>query len=557
MSGASEVPSFRWTQSLRRGLSHFTTSAKGDVLRDAKSLVDGLDFNQVSQVQRVMRKDKRSDDDLSKLRDLNRSVDSLMVMKNKQNNVSLKIGSLSKDELMDLATDLEKLKRKINLGDRQGPGVYQGNLTSAQLEKRSEILKSLGFQPRANQNGVVKVWDIKNPKLLINQFGSIPALTIACMSVQGAEQMNDVVQGLTSLGLLYTVKYPNLDDLDKLSKDHPCLEFITKEESANNISGYNLSLSAAVKAGACLVDGGNMLETILVKPDNFQDIVKSLLVVKRQEKMFVNEKPGLRNPYENILYKLCLSGEGWPYIGSRSQIVGRAWENTTVDLSKEVVYGPSAPVKNGGNMRLSPLSDTQEAVIKEAIGKLDMDETIWIDIEGPPNDPVELAIYQPSTGNYIHCFRVPHDEKGFKNGSKYSHGILLRDIENARSGLLSRILMRLPQKVVFTCQGSDDIQKLLQMNGRPDIATIDMSFSSEQARFFEGVVWEKFGHLCTRHNGVVLSRKKKGGNSGEPHCALLDCIIFQAAFEGQVTGQIPKPLLPNSLIFKDEPRVAM
>ncbi|AAN32960.1 nucleocapsid protein [Mammarenavirus latinum] len=557
MSGASEVPSFRWTQSLRRGLSHFTTSAKGDVLRDAKSLVDGLDFNQVSQVQRVMRKDKRSDDDLSKLRDLNRSVDSLMVMKNKQNNVSLKIGSLSKDELMDLATDLEKLKRKINLGDRQGPGVYQGNLTSAQLEKRSEILKSLGFQPRANQNGVVKVWDIKNPKLLINQFGSIPALTIACMSVQGAEQMNDVVQGLTSLGLLYTVKYPNLDDLNKLSKDHPCLEFITKEESANNISGYNLSLSAAVKAGACLVDGGNMLETILVKPDNFQDIVKSLLVIKRQEKMFVNEKPGLRNPYENILYKLCLSGEGWPYIGSRSQIVGRAWENTTVDLSKEVVYGPSAPVKNGGNMRLSPLSDTQEAVIKEAIGKLDMDETIWIDIEGPPNDPVELAIYQPSTGNYIHCFRVPHDEKGFKNGSKYSHGILLRDIENARSGLLSRILMRLPQKVVFTCQGSDDIQKLLQMNGRPDIATIDMSFSSEQARFFEGVVWEKFGHLCTRHNGVVLSRKKKGGNSGEPHCALLDCIIFQAAFEGQVTGQIPKPLLPNSLIFKDEPRVAM
>nr|AKG54820.1 nucleocapsid protein [Mammarenavirus latinum] len=557
MSGVADVPSFRWTQSLRRGLSHFTTATKGDVLRDAKSLMDGLDFNQVSQVQRVMRKDKRTDDDLSKLRDLNKSVDGLMTMKNKQNNVSLRVGSLSKDELMDLATDLEKLKRKINSSDRQGPGIYQGNLTTAQLDKRSEILRSLGFQPRNNQNGVVKIWDIKNPKLLVNQFGSMPALTIACMTVQGAEQMNDVVQGLTSLGLLYTVKYPNLDDLDKLTKDHPCLEFITKEESANNISGYNLSLSAAVKAGACLVDGGNMLETIMVKPDNFQDIIKSLLAVKRQEKMFVNEKPGLRNPYENILYKLCLSGEGWPYIGSRSQIVGRAWENTQIDLTRETVYGPTAPVKNGGNMRLSPLSDTQEAIIKEAIGKLDMDETIWIDIEGPPNDPVELAIYQPTTGNYIHCFRVPHDEKGFKNGSKYSHGILLRDIENARPGLLSRIIMRLPQKLVFTCQGSEDIKKLFQLNGRPDIETIDLSFSSEQARFFEGIVWEKYGHLCTRHNGVVLSRKKKGGNSGEPHCALLDCIMFQAAFEGQVTSQHPKSLLPNSLVFKDEPKVAM
>nr|AKG54822.1 nucleocapsid protein [Mammarenavirus oliverosense] len=558
MSGASEVPSFRWTQSLRRGLSHFTTQTKGDVLRDAKSLVDGLDFSQVSQVQRVMRKERRTDDDLLKLRDLNKAVDGLMVMRNKQNNVSLKIGSLSRDELMELATDLEKLRRKINMNERATPGVYQGNLTTAQLDRRSAILRTLGFQSRQGQNsGVVRIWDIKDQKLLINQFGSMPALTIACMSVQGAEQMNDVVQGLTTLGLLYTVKYPNLDDLEKLSNEHTCLQFITREESANNISGYTLSLSAAVKAGACLVDGGNMLETIYVKPENFPDIIKSLLIVKHQEKMFVNEKPGQRNPYENILYKICLSGEGWPYIGSRSQIVGRAWENTSVDFSREVIYGPPSPVKNGGNIRLNPLTDTQEAVIKEAISKLNPDETIWIDIEGPPNDPVELAIYQPSTGNYIHCFRLPHDEKGFKNGSKYSHGILLRDIENARPGLLSRILIKLPSSLVFTCQGSDDIKRLLELNGRHDIATIDLSFPSDQARFYEGVVWEKYGSLCTKHNGVVLSRKKKGGNSGEPHCALLDCLMFQATFEGKVSDVQPKALLPSALVFRAESTVAM
>nr|WRO44494.1 nucleocapsid protein [Arenavirus sp.] len=558
MSGASDIPSFRWTQSLRRGLSHYTTQTKGDVLRDAKSLVDGLDFSQVSQVQRVMRKERRSDDDLLKLRDLNKAVDGLVIMKNKQSNVSLKVGGLSKDELMELATDLEKLKRKINMNERNTPGVYQGNLTTAQLDRRSAILRTLGFQSRQGQNnGVVRIWDIKDQKQLINQFGSMPALTIACMSVQGAEQMNDVVQGLTTLGLLYTVKYPNLDDLEKLSAEHTCLQFITREESANNISGYNLSLSAAVKAGACLVDGGNMLETIYVKPDIFADIIKSLLRVKHQEKMFVSEKPGVRNPYENILYKICLSGEGWPYIGSRSQITGRAWDNTTIDFTKDVMYGPPPPVKNGGNMRLNPLTDTQEAVIKEAISRLNPDETIWVDIEGPPTDPVELALYQPTTGFYIHCFRTPHDEKGFKNGSKYSHGILLRDIENARSGLLSRILIKLPSKIVLTCQGSDDIKKLMELNGRPDISTIDLSFPTDQARFYESVVWEKFGSLCTKHNGVVLSRKKKGGNSGEPHCALLDCIMFQAAFEGNIPSIEPKPLLPNSLVFRSESVVAM
>nr|AAS55657.1 nucleocapsid protein [Mammarenavirus guanaritoense] len=553
MAHSKEIPSFRWTQSLRRELGMFTEPTKSSVLNDAKLIADSLDFTQVSQVQRLLRKSKRGDTDLDKLRDLNKEVDRLMSMKSVQNNTVLKVGDLGKDELMDLASDLEKLKKKI--GDREGnsPRMYMGNLTQSQLEKRAGILRTLGFQQqRGAAGGVVRLWDVSDPSKLNNQFGSMPALTIACMTVQGGETMNNVVQALTSLGLLYTVKYPNLDDLEKLTLEHDCLQIITKDESALNISGYNFSLSAAVKAGASLIDGGNMLETIKVTPNNFSSIVKAALNVKRREGMFIDERPGNRNPYENLLYKLCLSGEGWPYIGSRSQILGRSWDNTSVDLTARPVTGPRAPEKNGQNIRLSNLSEMQEAIVKEAMRKLDSSDTIWMDIEGPPTDPVELAVFQPSSGNYVHCFRKPHDEKGFKNGSRHSHGILLKDLEDAQPGLLSYVIGLLPQGSVITVQGADDIKKLFDIHGRKDLKLVDVRLTGEQSRIFEQEVWEKFGHLCRAHNGVIVPKKKnkEANSTKEPHCALLDCIMFQSVLDGHLPDTIPIQLLPNTLVFQ-------
>ncbi|AAQ55252.1 nucleocapsid protein [Mammarenavirus juninense] len=556
MAHSKEVPSFRWTQSLRRGLSQFTQTVKSDVLKDAKLIADSIDFNQVAQVQRALRKTKKGEEDLNKLRDLNKEVDRLMSMRSVQRNTVFKVGDLGRDELMELASDLEKLKNKIRRAETGSQGVYMGNLSQSQLAKRSEILRTLGFQQQGTGgNGVVRIWDVKDPSKLNNQFGSVPALTIACMTVQGGETMNSVIQALTSLGLLYTVKYPNLSDLDRLTQEHDCLQIVTKDESSINISGYNFSLSAAVKAGASILDGGNMLETIRVTPENFSSLIKSTIQVKRREGMFIDEKPGNRNPYENLLYKLCLSGDGWPYIGSRSQITGRSWDNTSIDLTRKPVAGPRQPEKNGQNLRLANLTEIQEAVIREAVGKLDPTNTLWLDIEGPATDPVEMALFQPAGKQYIHCFRKPHDEKGFKNGSRHSHGILMKDIEDAMPGVLSYVIGLLPPDMVVTTQGSDDIRKLFDLHGRRDLKLVDVKLTSEQARQFDQQVWEKYGHLCKYHNGVVVNKKKREKDtpfklaSSEPHCALLDCIMFQSVLDGKLYEEEPTPLLPPSLLF--------
>ncbi|AAG42532.1 nucleocapsid protein [Mammarenavirus allpahuayoense] len=552
---SENVPSFRWTQSLRRGLSNWTHAVKGDVLADARAIVSALDFHQVAQVQRMMRKDKRSEADLTRLRDMNKEVDALMMMRSAQKDNILKVGGLSKDELMELASDLDKLRKKVQRTEGGGqPGVYAGNLTSSQLNQRSEILKMMGMGtgPRGPVGGVVKVWDIKDSSLLVNQFGSMPALTIACMTQQGGEQMNDVVQALTSLGLVYTVKYPNLSDLEKLTEKHPCLKLITQEPAQINISGYNLSLSAAVKADACMIDGGNMLETLQVKPSMFSTLIKTILEVKNREGMFVSPSPGQRNPYENILYKVCLSGDGWPYIGSRSQIKGRAWENTTVDLEgKPSVNHP--PVRNGGSPDLKQIPKTKEDEVIRAIEQLDPRGTTWVDIEGPPGDPVELALFQPETGNYLHCYRRPHNENAFKDQSKFSHGLLLKDLADTQPGLISCIIRHLPNNMVLTAQGNDDIIKLLEMHGRRDIKVLDVKLSSDQARLMEDVVWERYNMLCVKHTGLVIKKKKKGAapGSANPHCALLDCIMFDATVTGYLRDQKPKRLLPLDTLYRD------
>nr|ACC99353.1 nucleocapsid protein [Mammarenavirus tamiamiense] len=550
------VPSFRWVQSLRRGLSAWTTPVKADVLNDTRALLSGLDFSKVASVQRMMRREKRDDNDLTNLRDLNKEVDSLMTMRSSQKNMFLKVGSLSKDELMELSSDLNKLKEKVQRSERVsgGGGVYQGNLTTTQLTRRSEILQLVGIQrPGLNRRGgVVKIWDIKEPALLINQFGSTPAVTISCMAEQGGETLNDVVQGLTDLGLLYTAKFPNLGDLEALSNKHSCLKIITQEESQINISGFNLSLSAAVKAGACLVDGGNMLETIRVEESTFTTIIKTLLEIKSREKMFIDVTPGQRNPYENLLYKLCLSGEGWPYIASRSQIKGRAWDNTVVEFDVSP-RKPPVPIRNGGAPTLTTLKPEVEEQIKKSVESLSIHDTTWIDIEGPPFDPVELAIYQPDSLRYIHCYRKPNDIKSFKDQSKYCHGILLKDIEFARPGIISAIIKHLPKSMVFTAQGSEDIRRLFDMHGRQDIKIVDVKFTAEQSRVFEELTWKRFEHLCDKHKGIVIKNKKKGTTpaSTNAHCALMDCIMFSGVLLGAIPNDKPRRLLPLDILFRE------
>nr|AZI96321.1 nucleoprotein [Mammarenavirus lassaense] len=569
MSASKEVKSFLWTQSLRRELSGYCSSIKLQVVKDAQALLHGLDFSEVSNVQRLMRKQKRDDSDLKRLRDLNQAVNNLVELKSTQQKSILRVGTLTSDDLLTLAADLEKLKSKVIRTERPlSSGVYMGNLSTQQLEQRRALLNMIGMvggtqgtQP--GRDGVVRVWDVKNPDLLNNQFGTMPSLTLACLTKQGQVDLNDAVLALTDLGLIYTAKYPNSSDLDRLSQSHPILNMVDTKKSSLNISGYNFSLGAAVKAGACMLDGGNMLETIKVTPQTMDGILKSILKVKKSLGMFVSDTPGERNPYENILYKICLSGDGWPYIASRTSIVGRAWENTTVDLESD--GKPQKVGTAGSNKSLQSagfptgLTYSQLMTLKDSMMQLDPSAKTWIDIEGRPEDPVEIALYQPMSGCYIHFFREPTDLKQFKQDAKYSHGIDVADLFPAQPGLTSAVIEALPRNMVLTCQGSDDIKRLLDSQGRRDIKLIDISLSKAESRRFENAVWDQCKDLCHMHTGVVVEKKKRGGKEEiTPHCALMDCIMYDAAVSGGLNIPVLRAVLPRDMVFRtSSPKVVL
>nr|AIT17459.1 nucleoprotein [Mammarenavirus lassaense] len=569
MSASKEVKSFLWTQSLRRELSGYCSSIKLQVVKDAQALLHGLDFSEVSNVQRLMRKQKRDDSDLKRLRDLNQAVNNLVELKSTQQKSILRVGTLTSDDLLTLAADLEKLKSKVIRTERPlSSGVYMGNLSTQQLEQRRALLNMIGMVGGAQgtqpgRDGVVRVWDVKNPDLLNNQFGTMPSLTLACLTKQGQVDLNDAVLALTDLGLIYTAKYPNSSDLDRLSQSHPILNMVDTKKSSLNISGYNFSLGAAVKAGACMLDGGNMLETIKVTPQTMDGILKSILKVKRSLGMFVSDTPGERNPYENILYKICLSGDGWPYIASRTSIVGRAWENTTVDLESD--GKPQKMGTAGSNKSLQSagfptgLTYSQLMTLKDSMMQLDPSAKTWIDIEGRPEDPVEIALYQPVSGCYIHFFREPTDLKQFKQDAKYSHGIDVADLFPAQPGLTSAVIEALPRNMVLTCQGSDDIKRLLDSQGRRDIKLIDIALSKADSRRFENAVWDQCKDLCHMHTGVVVEKKKRGGKEEiTPHCALMDCIMYDAAVSGGLNIPVLRAVLPRDMVFRtSSPKVVL
>ncbi|AAQ75070.1 nucleocapsid protein [Mammarenavirus praomyidis] len=560
MSNSKEIKSFLWTQSLRRELSGFCTNTRVQVIKDAQSLLHGLDFSEVSNIQRLMRKEKRDDSDLKRLRDLNQTVNNLVELKSSQQKNTLRVGALTSDDLLVLAADLDRLKAKVNRSERPlTGGVYMGNLTQQQLDQRKILLQLVGMGgsrvPPRGGDGIVRVWDVRNPDLLNNQFGTMPSLTLACLCKQGQEDLSDVVKALTDLGLVYTAKYPNLSDLDKLTHTHPVLGLIDGNKSAINISGYNFSLNAAVKAGASLLDGGNMLETIKVTPKNIDTILKCVLKVKRSVGMFVSDTPGERNPYENILYKICLSGDGWPYIACRTSISGRAWDNTEVDLGTNkdpINKGPPTSNKTAGAAGFNAgLTYSQMMELKDSMLQIDPTAKTWVDIEGRADDPVEIAIYQPSNGHYIHFYREPTDIKQFRQDAKYSHGIDVQDLFTTQPGLTSAVLENLPKNMVLTCQGVEDIRKLLDSQGRKDIKLIDVSMQKADARKFEHQIWDEYKHLCSMHTGIVVEKKKRGGKEEiTPHCALLDCLMFEATTRNSLDIVIPRPVLSKDLVFR-------
>nr|QQJ42164.1 nucleoprotein [plateau pika virus]QQJ42194.1 nucleoprotein [plateau pika virus] len=546
----SDVPNIRWLNSLRKGLAGYTQPCRNLVIKDAQAILHSVDFYEVSQVQRIMRSQKRDDSDLQRLRDLNVSVFNAMDMKTELQKNKLDLTCMESEYLILLSNDLKLLKQKLGQMS-QGTGVYKGNLTAGQLEKRSEIMKLINGDNARQQVTPAKVWNIKDSSLLINQFGTMPALTLACLTRQTQTDLQDVVDAMTDIGLLYSVKFPNNNDLAILQKKHPCLEYITAETPEINLSGFNYSLSAAVKCGAAMLDGGNMLETISLNRNNVVQVLKQTMMLKKELKLYVDPNTKQRNVYENLLYKLCLSGEGWPYIGNRTQVRGRSWDNTVVEI------GAIANKKESKtDLKHAPKNDPRiAAMVNDEVGvimkQFDPNEPIWMDIEGTPADPVELAVFQPSTGKFMHALREPADGSKFKEESKYCHGITLDSLRGTTPGVFSAIINGLPQGCVISCQGSGDIARLIGMHGREDIKFLDIDMSSEESRKFEDDVWKNYGSFCKIHTGTVVGKKnKKNGGARSimtAHCALMDCIIYESATEGRLYNRHLVDLLPPRL----------
>lgn len=551
-----------WLQTLRRELAPFTRPTKGIVVDDARRLMSTLDFSEVANVQRMMRKEQRTDQDLQRLRDLNKIVDRNMKLRTENSKNLLSVGRLTKDELLMLVADLEKLKQKVSRGESGVVRPYQGNLTVAQLEMRNKLLVRIGMRD-AQQGGARRVWNISDSSLLINQFGTMPSLTMACMVKQGGHDLEDVIAGLNALGIIYTSKYPNMRDLGLLEQDYPALSCINAEESAVNISGYNLSLSAAVKAGATMLDGGNMLECIEVKPTNIADILKGVLTAKVKMSMFVDLTPGKRNPYENVLYKVCLSGEGWPYIASRSQVQGRAWDNTVINLNDggvPVVRAYTPPAVNNNNNGYDEL----KKLVKGLMQEIDPSEETWIDIEGKASDPVELAIFQPAGGLVVHIFREPTDKKGFQASAKHCHGIHGDSLKGAQHGLLTAVIRSLPTGITLACQGAADIVELVKTQGRGDLKVLDVTMTKETARKYEDDIWDRYKGHCNKHTLQVTPKKKdKDGSEKDskkpitPHCALMDVIMFHSASVGSPYNKPLKELIPYDICFRQGPSIIL
>nr|5LRP_A Chain A, Nucleoprotein [Mopeia virus AN20410]5LRP_B Chain B, Nucleoprotein [Mopeia virus AN20410]5LS4_A Chain A, Nucleoprotein [Mopeia virus AN20410]6SX8_A Chain A, Nucleoprotein [Mopeia virus AN20410]6SX8_B Chain B, Nucleoprotein [Mopeia virus AN20410]6SY8_A Chain A, Nucleoprotein [Mopeia virus AN20410]6SY8_B Chain B, Nucleoprotein [Mopeia virus AN20410]6T2A_A Chain A, Nucleoprotein [Mammarenavirus mopeiaense]6T2A_B Chain B, Nucleoprotein [Mammarenavirus mopeiaense]6T6L_A Chain A, Nucl len=200
------------------------------------------------------------------------------------------------------------------------------------------------------------------------------------------------------------------------------------------------------------------------------------------------------------------------------------------------------------------LTYSQTMELKDSMLQLDPNAKTWIDIEGRPEDPVEIAIYQPNNGQYIHFYREPTDIKQFKQDSKHSHGIDIQDLFSVQPGLTSAVIESLPKNMVLSCQGADDIRKLLDSQNRRDIKLIDVSMQKDDARKFEDKIWDEYKHLCRMHTGIVTQKKKRGGKEEvTPHCALLDCLMFEAAVIGSPQIPTPRPVLSRDLVFRTGP----
>nr|AZI72608.1 nucleoprotein [University of Giessen virus 1]AZI72618.1 nucleoprotein [University of Giessen virus 1]AZI72714.1 nucleoprotein [University of Giessen virus] len=571
---------------LNKMLSPFQRELNNQIFKDVKALRGGLDINKINDVLRRLRKETKGPNDLERLRRLNETTAGLSGMVAVQKVIEIDSTLMSDEELIQCIENIDMIKKKAEYKGGSKPRTSEFESETGMTKSDHEVFNKLfnRFAPRKESGpagpSTPKSWIGINPADLANQFGTSPAITICLIMMRTNSPFKQIIDALYDISILDSGMFVNASVIKAMTPQHPCLECVEYTVPKNS-SGYNITVKAIVKA-ANVLSRLPKLEKLVLDDDNRVEIIRTLLSIQRELgiKIQINEERGL---FEDVFYKICVSPNGPCVVSIRSELTGRGWENTVFRLRRPPPYAPklypdlmdldldmTLPAKkdqiedesrtiyifkpdaseideyirspNSSNSD-SEVSDPRVLYMSNACKELFKGgDTVFMDIEGTAQDPVEIALLNPDTGKFIHIFRMPKDKDDFKKASKHAHGLLLDDISNhpdlQTEKNIEAFFSEIPPSAKIFCQGSD-IEECLKFFGRKDLKTTDCKWKREEyMKYHESILDELSEILPCKHSGTV---KDKKGALAAPHCALIDCLMFSKTASGGKKIKDPTP----------------
>nr|AKH49193.1 nucleoprotein [unidentified Reptarenavirus] len=557
---------------VKKKLNRILTPYQGDlsqqIFKDIKALRMGLDSKRINDVLRRLRKETKGVNDLQRLRDLNEDVAGMSGIVAKQTKVEIDSTMLSDDEIIQCVENIEAIKKKAEYKGGSRPKLSEfereTGMSGDEHERFSKLFNR--FVPKKEdmkeRPSKPRSWVGINPKDLANQFGTSPSVTITLMMMRTESPFKDILEALSDIAILDSGMFVNSAVIKAMSSSHKCLECVEFSVPKNS-SGYNITVKSVVKA-ANAISKLPKLEKISLDDENRVKVIQSLLEVQREFKIVITVDEE-RSLFEDLFYKVCVSPNGPCVISIRSELTGRGWENTTFRLRRPPPYAPrlypdlmdldiddALPLKpsltnsdsssnemdeyirSSGDQTVEIVDPRTPYLLKACKKIFENNKPVFIDIEGPPQDPVEIAILNTDTSEFIHLFRMPKDKDDFKKSSKHCHGLLLDDISNHpdlySDKNVEALFAALPSNSQILSQGSD-IEECLKFYGRKDITVTDCKWKKEDYLPYHDEILDNYAESlpCT-HSGAV---KDKKGALMAPHCALLDCMMFSRKHSGK------------------------
>nr|QHX39762.1 nucleoprotein [Aramboia boa virus-1]QHX39774.1 nucleoprotein [Aramboia boa virus-1] len=554
---------------LNRVLIPYQGDLNQQIFIDIKALKQGLDMKKVGDVLRRLRKDTKGSRDLEKLRDLNEDVVGMSHMVAKQTTVEIDSTMLTDEEIMQCVENIETIKKKAEYKGGSRPKLnnfeLETGMDGVDHEKFNKLFSR--FVPKRedipSRVSKPRAWVEINPKDLANQFGTSPAVTITLMMTRTNSPFKDILEALNDIAILDSGMFVNAAVIKAMALSHPCLECVEFSVPKNS-SGYNITVKSVVKA-ANAISRLPKFEKVILDDENRVKVLQSLLEVQREFKIkiIVDED---RSLFEDLFYKICVSPNGACVISIRSELTGRGWDNTVFRLRRPPPYAPrlypdlmdldmdmtslnkpSLTPSNSSSNEMDEYIRTEKSgtevevadprtphLVKACERIFRNNKPVFVDIEGPPQDPVEIVFLNTDSSEFIHIFRMPKDKDDFKKSSKYCHGLQLDDISNHpdlySDKNIEALFAKIPPDSQLLSQGSD-IGECLKFFGRKDVTVTDCKWKKEDYLPYHDEILDEYADVlpCV-HSGSV---KDKKGALMAPHCALIDCLMFSRKYAGK------------------------